>query len=177
MGFRVGEKVSYPNHGVCFVESIEQKQVGDAKVRLYSLRVAANQSSILVPTENADAIGIRKIITSPQCHEVLRFIAKDFNEVETDWKERSRDFLGKLQTGCIFEAADVLKQLTFLTKVKTLSFREKAMLEKAKFLVVSELATVCRESESIVLEKVEKNLSRAFVKHGSAIEKSLAANQ
>jgi CarD family transcriptional regulator len=175
MGFRIGERVSYPNHGVCFVEDIEKKSVDGTVVKVYSLRVASNQSHILVPMDNADNIGIRKVISSPQCHAVLRFVSQDFEEVETDWKERSRDFLSKLQSGCIFEAADVLKKLTFLSRMKALSFREKRMLEKAKFLVVSELAAVCREPESLVSEKVDKNLVRAFTKHEVTNKKALAA--
>jgi CarD family transcriptional regulator len=54
----------------------------------------------------------------------------------------------------------VLKGLVALSRTKPLSFREKKMLERAKYLLVSELATVRNTSESTV----EANLIRALAK-------------
>ena len=61
-------------------------------------------------------------------------------EIETDWKVRVKVYNEKILSGDIFEIADVLKNLTFLTGLKQLSFREQRLLEKARFLIISELA-------------------------------------
>jgi RNA polymerase-interacting CarD/CdnL/TRCF family regulator len=49
----------------------------------------------------------------------------DFEAVSCDWKTRSRGFAEQLQSGDVFEAADVLKKLTFLSHEKKLSFRNR----------------------------------------------------
>ena len=159
MDFKVGQKVSYPNHGVCAVESIEKKEAGGSQADFYTLRVLANNSAIYVPEMNARTIGIRPVINSLQCGEVIKFLGDDFTEGSADWKIRVRDYSAKIQSGDIFETAEVLKQLTFLTYSKQLSFREQRLLEKAKFLVVSELAVVCSQSEC----EIEKRVDRLYL--------------
>jgi CarD family transcriptional regulator len=161
MNIRVGQKVAYPNHGVCRVEAIKKEQ----SEAFYALRVLANNSSILVPKTKAETVGIRPVINAVQCIDLMKFLADDFENPPCDWKARSRDFAAQLQTGDIFAVADVLKKLNFLCRVKTLSFREQRMLEKAKFLVVSELAIVCSQPECGVEEKVDAALAAACEKH------------
>lgn len=165
MDFKIGQKVSYPNHGVCAVEGVESKKISNDSVDFYSLRVLAFNSVILVPKNNAESIGIRPVISNGQCQKVLSFLSKDFEEIESDWKIRIRDFLARVQTGEIFAVADVLKKLTFLTKLKTLSFREQRLLEKTKFLVTSELAAACSKPLEEVETKVDEVLAEACEKH------------
>ena len=60
----------------------------------------------------------------------------------SNWKGRFKENSDKMRTGSLFEVAVVLKGLTFLARKKALSFREKRMLDRAKFLLVSEIAEV-----------------------------------
>lgn len=166
MNFQIGQKVSYPNHGVCKIETITKKDLDEKKAaEFYSLRVLANNSLIYVPVANAESVGIRPVINALQCQALMEFLADGFEEPHSDWKTRTRDFGLKLQTGDIFEAADVLKKLAFRTNIKKLSFREQRMFERAKFLVVSELAIVCSQSDCQIEEKVDKSLAYACENH------------
>jgi len=165
MNFKVGQKVSYPNHGVCLIENIESKNINETLTEFYALRVLANNSAIFVPKANAQAIGVRPVIDDAQCELLLEILAENFDDFADDWKIRIREFNTKLQTGCVFEAADVLKKLTFLTRLKLLSFREQKLLEKTKFLVVSELAIVCSETEVEIEGRVDRLLACACEKH------------
>ncbi len=165
MGFRVGQKVVYPNHGVGIIEQIEQKQIGDTALSFYTLRLAATNSIILVPVSNAKEIGLRSPIKAGECELLFKNLADDFIAPVGDWKNRFKDFSEKMKSGDIFEVADVLKNLTFLHRQKPLSFREQRMLEKALYLVVSELVTVCRQSECNIKAKVEDALNKSCTKH------------
>ena len=165
MDFKIGQKVAYPNHGVCAIEGVDSKQVSGSLVEFYTLRILANNSVIFVPRANARSVGIRPIIDSSQCGELMKILAADFVEVSNDWKIRVRDYTAKIQTGNLFEVTEVLKQLTFLTYSKQLSFREQRLLEKAKFLVVSELALVCSQPECDIEKKVDALLIESCQKH------------
>lgn len=165
MNFKIGQKVSYPNHGVCAIEGVESKKVSNSSVDFYTLRLLAFNSVILVPTDNAESIGIRPVISNQECRKVLNFLSKDFDEIESDWKIRIRDFMATVQKGEIFAVADVLKKLTFLTRLKTLSFREKSLLEKTRFLIASELATACSKPMEEIETKVDKSVAEACEKH------------
>ena len=62
-------------------------------------------------------------------------------------------------------AGQLLKHLTYLSNLKPLSFREQRMLERSRYLVVSELAAVCRQPECNVEPRVDQAIARACSKH------------
>lgn len=175
MQLNIGQKVAYPNQGICLVEHIEKRKVGNASIDFYFLRVLSDNSTIFVPTENAEAVGIRPIIGSKRCKHLINSLAEDFETVADDWKIRSREYSEKLQSGDVFQAADVLKKLTFLSREKKLSFREQAMLEKAKFLVVSEITNAGSADEEEVKDRINKLLKNACKKHCASQPKVMTA--
>jgi CarD family transcriptional regulator len=175
VGFKVGQKVVYPNHGIGTIEQIEQKQIGANSLPFYTLRLAATNTLVLVPVANAEEVGLRPTISSGECELLLRHLADDFTSPAHDWKDRFKDFSEKMRTGDIFGVADVLKNLTFLSQLKPLSFREQRMLERARYLVVSELAAVCRQPECNIEPRVEQALARACSKHVSRPVRTRAA--
>jgi len=175
MLFTVGQRVSYPNHGVGTIEKIEEKQTGSCATNFYSLRLLENNSLVFIPVERAENIGVRPVISSYQCDKVLRFLAEDFENHARDWKERYRTFSDKMQSGCIFDAAEVLKILSYLSREKSLSFREQRMFDKARYLVVSELATVCRQPECQIQVKVELLIAKALEKHSGTGVQAMSA--
>ena len=79
-----------------------------------------------------------------------------------NWKGRFKDNSDKMRSGSIYEVADVLKSLTFLAKSKSLSFREKRMLDRAKFLIISEVSEVMRETAVAIEGRVDRALERCF---------------
>lgn len=171
----VGQKVAYPNQGVCLVEGIAKRNIGNSSLQFYSLRVLSDNSIIFVPTGKAENVGIRPILDDKQCRKLMNYIADDFTEVSCDWKVRSREFNEKLQSGDVFEAADVLKKLTFLSHEKKLSFREQTFMDKAKFLIVSEIVNADLAKDEKVLEnKIDKLVEKACDKH-SIVQPSVMA--
>ena len=80
-----------------------------------------------------------------------------------------------LRTGDVFEAAEVLKHLTYLNQLKPLSFREQRMLERSRYLVVSELAAVCRQPECNIEPRVDQAIARACTKHDRRPARTRAA--
>lgn len=165
MGFKVGQKVVYPNHGIGVIEQIEQKQIGAVALPFYTLRLAATNSLVLVPVSNAAEVGLRRPISSVECDVLFQSLGSDFVSPANDWKDRFKDFSEKMRTGNIFEVAQVLKHLNYLSHIKPLSFREQRMLERAKYLVVSELASVCRQPECNIEPRVDDALAQACACH------------
>lgn len=176
MQLNIGQKVAYPNQGVCLVEQIERKTIGQASINFYSLRVLSDNSTIFVPTDNAESVGIRPIITLAEYKLLIEDLRKDFEKISGDWKIRSREYSEKLQSGDVFEAADVLKKLTFLSHEKKLSFREQNLLDKAKYLIVSEIINADWAVEDNQIEaKIDKLVSSACTKHLAVQPKVMAA--
>jgi CarD family transcriptional regulator len=175
MQLNIGQKVAYPNQGICLVEDIERKKIGNNSIDFYFLRVLSDNSTIFVPTVNAETVGIRPIICAKQLKHLVDFLSQNFETVSPDWKIRSREYSEKLQSGDVFEAADVLKKLTLLSRDKKLSFREQALLEKSRFLVVSEMTNAGLGEEEKIRGKVEKLVKKACDTHRGKQPKAMTA--
>ena len=165
MELSIGQKVAYPSQGVCLVEHIAAKTIGETSMKFYSLRVLSDNSIILVPMANAENVGIRPIISPIQCNALIEKLSTDFEAVLCDWKSRSRGFTEQLQSGDVFEAADVLKKLTFLSHEKKLSFREQTLLDKSKFLIVSEIINSNSGDEAALRDEIDRLVEIACRKH------------
>jgi CarD family transcriptional regulator len=64
MELSIGQTISEPSQGVCVIEHIEEKKIGDQLMKFYALRILRDNSTIFVPMANAEAVGIRPIICS-----------------------------------------------------------------------------------------------------------------
>ncbi|MFH1572646.1 MAG: CarD family transcriptional regulator [Acidobacteriota bacterium] len=164
MEFRIGEKVVYPNHGVGIIEEVTSRSVNGMPEEFYMLRIHANGSLVMVPTTNVDNVGLRRIIKRSQVDGIFKLLRKDFYEPEADWKDRYKEHCDKMRTGSIFEVVEVLKNLVYLSHKKSLSFREKRMLDRAKQLIVTEIATVRGVSEQTVEDNIDRTLSEAYAR-------------
>ncbi len=165
MQLSIGQKVAYPNQGVCLIEEFKNHTFGKLSLKGYSLRVLSDNSTIFVPEQNADSVGLRPLISSSQCRKLINMLSDDFEPVSGDWKTRSREFHEKLKTGDIFETAEVFKMLTFLSHEKKLSFREQTLLEKSKFLIMSEITNADSKSQTPCESEIVAMVEAACTKH------------
>jgi CarD family transcriptional regulator len=160
--FEVGDKVIYPNHGLGIVERIEDKTILGTTCGFYHLRIVANDTTVLVPVSNVDGVGLRRAISDEEVERLFGLLGDGKIDNHQNWKGRFKDNSDKMRSGSIYEVADVLKSLTFLAKSKSLSFREKRMLDRAKFLIISEVSEVMRETAAAIEGRVDNALERCF---------------
>ena len=164
--FKVGDKVVYPNHGVALIENVEKVSVAGQTIKCYCLRVAANKTMVKVPTGNVETVGLRRIIDEKEAERLMRRLRDTEVATGTDWKERFQENADKMRTGDLKDVVDVLKSLTVLAQQKELSDRERRMLEKARYLLVSELAAAEAIEDAKVEEKLDKALQTLLKKMG-----------
>ncbi len=162
MTFQVGDKVIYPNHGLGIVERIEDKTILGTTCGFYHLRIVANETTVLVPVSNVDGVGLRRAISDEEVERLFGLLGDGKIDNHQNWKGRFKDNSDKMRSGSIYDVADVLKSLTFLAKSKSLSFREKRMLDRAKFLIISEVSEVMRETAVSIEGRVDRALERCF---------------
>lgn len=162
MTFKVGDKVVYPNHGVGVIEDVKLRAIGDIETSFYSLRILSTDSTVMVPVENVAAVGLRKLLSRRESTRVLK-VLKD-SEVTTydDWKGRYQANSDKMRTGDIRAVAEVFKSLTMLNEIKPLSYRERKMLDRARFLVISELAEATGRESDLVETQIDDALAEGL---------------
>ena len=162
MTFQIGDKVIYPNHGLGIVQRIEDKTILGTTCGFYHLRIVANETMVLVPIANVDGVGLRRAIGDQEVERLFNALGNGKIDNHQNWKGRFKDNSDRMRTGSIYDVVEVLKSLTFLAKSKNLSFREKRMLDRAKFLVISEISEVAHEKSEAIEQKVDLALERCF---------------
>src|ERR1700693_6003132 len=175
MTYKIGDKVVYPNHGVGVIEQISYGTLNGRTETYYMLRITSSSLKVMVPRSNAEAVGLRPVIRNGETEKVLGYIAKGKFNSHHDWKHRFKENSERMRTGSLIEVAAVLKSLVALSRTKPLSFREKKMLERAKYLLVSELATARNTSTETMEGALIKSLAKARLQMPSPLENSEAA--
>lgn len=158
--FHIGDKVVYPNHGVGVVEQISSRTIGTMVQKYYELHIKSSNLRVTIPFSNVDAVGLRRVIKSGDIDHILDILTNSKCENHADWKFRFKENSEKMRTGSLLEVAYVLKSLLVLNQTKALSFREKKMLERARYLLVSEMAMAKNVDEG----EMELLLTRALAK-------------
>jgi len=162
MNYKVGDKVVYPNHGLCVIERITNQNISGQDVRFYQLRILENDSIALVPVNNIENVGIRRIIDKKDVKELMKML-QNYNPTPTqDWKNRFKENSEKMRSGSVTDVAEVLKMLALVNSKKSLSFREKKMFDRAKQLLVAEIAAVENAPEGVIEEKIDQALLNAI---------------
>ena len=167
--FQVGDKVIYPNHGLGVVAGIETKTILGTTCGFYALRMIASDTTVLVPLDNVAGVGVRRAIGDKEVDRLFMLLGDGKIDNHQNWKGRFKDNSDKMRSGSIYDVVDVLKSLTFLSRSKNLSFREKRMLDRAKFLVISEISEVAHVTSSAIEERVDGALERCFVSKNRAL--------
>jgi CarD family transcriptional regulator len=157
---KVGDKVIYPNHGLAVIENINERNIGERNIQFYNLRIYSNNSRVMIPITAIQTVGLRKVINDKEVMKLYRLLQNGVVDEYDNWMGRYRENLEKMQSGSIFKVAEVLKNLFFLSNQKDLSYREKKMFSKARYLIVSEL----KEVQELPEEDIEKKLDRALSK-------------
>jgi CarD family transcriptional regulator len=155
--FEIGDKAVYPGHGVGVIEAIETKQIlGGRKQAFYILRILDNGMTIMIPRDNVEAAKLRGIIRKFEIRKVIHILKdRDVTIDNQTWNRRYREYMEKINTGSIYEIAEVLRDLHLLKAEKELSFGEKKIMDMAKNLLVKELAVARDVKESEVLREIK----------------------
>lgn len=155
--FKRGDKAVYPAHGVAEVQGVETKEISGNKQTFYILKILDNGMTIMVPTQNVKAVGMREIIDEEEVEEVYDILReRDITVDNQTWNRRYREYMDKIKTGSVYEVAEVLRDLSLLKFEKELSFGERKMLDTARSLLVKELSIAKACSEEDVFKDIQK---------------------
>jgi CarD family transcriptional regulator len=161
MTFQIGEKIVYPNHGVGTIENISSRAFEGRCERFYLLRLGYNSLTVMVPFSHVDELGLRKVTRNGEIARVISYLAEGRCKRNADWKDRFKENTEKMNHGSLPEIAEVFKSLVIQQTMKPLSFREKKMLDRARYMLITELSTSRGLSDVEASNVLERALARA----------------
>ena len=136
----VGDRVVYPNQGVCRVTSVESKEVAGQTLTFVTMKREEDGAVVMVPEAKVRAIGLRKVATRPDVDRVFAFLRSDSDKANLDWKQRARTNVERMSQGGLMGLAEVVKGLQVLSELRPLPTKERELYDNARHLLVAELA-------------------------------------
>jgi CarD family transcriptional regulator, regulator of rRNA transcription len=158
MPFKVGDRVVYPHHGAAVIEKKEMIEVAGEKREYLILKIAHGDMTLSVPTDKVDEVGMRPPISAEDVDDLFQLLGKKDVREPTNWSRRFKNHQEKLKSGDVYQVAEVVRNLALREATKGLSAGEKAMLVKARSVLVSELSFALNLSEDDALKKLEEQL-------------------
>jgi CarD family transcriptional regulator len=137
--YKLGDKVVYPHHGAGTVVKKEKREVLGEKREYLTIKILHNDMTVNVPSENAEAVGLRKVIGEDMVKVVVKALTGGGTQMPKNWNRRFKHNRDKMKTGDILELAEVVRNLSLRDSEKGLSTGEKQMFVKAKKILASEL--------------------------------------
>lgn len=157
--FKVKDHVVYPIHGVGIIESTYDKEVNAKNTLFLKVKMKESGMFISIPSDNADQMGLRKVIKKNEIAAILKKLTVYPDKIEENWKLRFQENIEKLKTGEIDSIVTVVKELYIRNKIKNLSIMERKQFEGAFKMLVKEIAissdTDEKEANDLVSSKLD----------------------
>lgn len=136
----LGDRVVYPNQGVCRVTSVESKEVAGQTLTFVTMKREEDGAVVMVPEAKVRSIGLRKVAGRADVDRVFSFLRSDSDKANLDWKQRARTNVERMSQGGLMGLAEVVKGLQVLSELRPLPTKERELYDNARHLLVAELS-------------------------------------
>jgi CarD family transcriptional regulator len=165
--FHVGDKVVYPHHGAATIVKRERIEFAGERQEYFVLEIVTDQLTLRVPVANAIDRGVRPVITKNKARQVFAVFKAEPQEAGANWSRWYKLLTEKINSGDIFQVAEVVRDLTYAQQIKGISPALKRMLSKARLIIVSELQFSLTLSEEDTIKKLDRALPKVEEPDGS----------
>jgi RNA polymerase-interacting CarD/CdnL/TRCF family regulator len=157
---RTGDKISYPCQGPCLVGPVVKRVIDGEPAEFYHLTLLQHGGGeLFIPLDKADLRGIRKLLDRSEIPAVLDRLGRASASTGS-WHARTRNNLILFASGSALDLAEIVGSMTELGANRKLQPSDRKTLEKAKRLLVREIAEVTGETRSAVTETIDKVIAR-----------------
>ena len=160
--YNLKDFVVYPKHGVGKITSIEKATIGDIDIQFYKILVEKEKLTLTVPINQQSKL--RPIATINQINKCVSILKSKPKIKRTMWSRRAQEYDQKINSGKIYELAEVVKDLNKNTDIiADQSYSERQLFEKAYERLKSEFEAVLKVSPEEVQKKMDKALGRTKI--------------
>ena len=157
--YEVKDFVVYPKHGVGKIVSVEKATIGQIDIQFYKIFVEKEKLTLTVPINQQS--NLRPISTINQINKCISILKTKPKIKRTMWSRRAQEYDQKINSGKIYELAEVVKDLNKNSDIiADQSYSERQLFEKAYERLKSEFEAVLKISPEEVQKKMDKALGR-----------------
>jgi CarD family transcriptional regulator len=161
LGFKTGEAIVYPSHGVGHIQAIEEQEVAGFKLELFVISFEKDKMTLRVPTAKAASVGMRKLADTDIVSKALLTLCGRARVKRTMWSRRAQEYEAKINSGDLVSIAEVVRDLFRSEAQPEQSYSERQLYEAALDRVIRELAAVNRITDTEARKLVDQNLAKS----------------
>lgn len=159
-GFRTGESIVYPAHGVGQIVAIEDQEVAGMTLELFVIDFEKDKMRLKVPVAKAEAVGMRKLSETDFVERALKVVQGRARVKKTMWSRRAQEYDAKINSGDLIQIAEVVRDLYRAESQPEQSYSERQLYEAALGRMARELAAVNEVSDTEAVQLIELNLNK-----------------
>tara|TARA_B100000959_G_C14914555_1_gene596716 strand:+ start:467 stop:1159 length:693 start_codon:yes stop_codon:yes gene_type:complete len=157
--YNIKDFVVYPKHGVGKIIAVEKATIGQIDIQFYKIFIEKEKLTLTVPINQQT--NLRPISTINQINKCVSILKSKPKIKRTMWSRRAQEYDQKINSGKIYELAEVVKDLNKNTDIiADQSYSERQLFEKAYERLKSEFEAVMKTSPDEVQKKMDKALGR-----------------
>ena len=160
-GFKTGEAIVYPAHGVGQIVAIEEQEVAGHKLELFVIDFEKDKMRLKVPVAKASTIGMRKLSETDYVDRALKVVTGKARIKRTMWSRRAQEYDAKINSGDLISIAEVVRDLFRAENQPEQSYSERQLYEAALDRMAREIAAVNKMSETESVRLIETHLAKA----------------
>ena len=160
--YNLKDHVVYPKHGVGKITSVEKATIGEIDIHFYKIFIEKEKLTLTVPINQQSKL--RPVSSINQINKCISILKTKPKIKRTMWSRRAQEYDQKINSGKIYELAEVVKDLNKNTDIiADQSYSERQLFEKAYERLKSEFEAVLNISPEEVQKKMDKSLGRTQI--------------
>ena len=157
--YEIKDYVVYPKHGVGKITAVEKATIGQIEIQFYKIFIEKEKLTLTVPINQQN--NLRHISTVNQINKCVSILKSKPKIKRTMWSRRAQEYDQKINSGKIYELAEVVKDLNKNSDIiADQSYSERQLFEKAYERLKSEFEAVLKITPEDVQKKMDKALGR-----------------
>jgi CarD family transcriptional regulator len=161
LGFKTGEYIVYPSHGVGMITSIDEQEVAGLKLELFVISFEQDKLTLRVPTAKIKSVGMRKLSEEPVVKKALETVTGRARVKRTMWSRRAQEYEAKINSGDLIAISEVVRDLYRSEDQPEQSYSERQLFEQAMDRMSREIAAVNKLTLTEAVQLIEKQLAKS----------------
>ncbi|MEP7240367.1 MAG: CarD family transcriptional regulator [Devosia sp.] len=161
LGFKTGEYVVYPAHGVGMITSIDEQEVAGLTLELFVISFEQDKLTLRVPTAKIKSVGMRKLAEEPVVKRALDTVTGRARVKRTMWSRRAQEYEAKINSGDLIAISEVVRDLYRSEDQPEQSYSERQLFEQAMDRMSREIAAVNKLTLTEAIQLIEKQLQKS----------------
>ena len=157
--YNLNDYVVYPKHGVGKIVSVDKATIGGIGLNYYKIFIEKDKLTLTIPLNQQNHL--RPISSINQINKCVSILKTKPKVKRTMWSRRAQEYEQKINSGKIYELAEVVKDLNKTSNtIADQSYSERQLFEQAYDRLKSEFEVVLKISDDDAKKKMDKALGR-----------------